>query len=323
MRSSRHIFPSSNKGVGLFALLLIVGCGSPIYVRTATFDGGPFLDGAVEQGGNGSGGTPAGSGGTGGRGSGGILGGSGGAGGNGGALATGTGGAGAGGKNSGGGGATGGAETSGSGGSAGSSAGTGGMTATGGAATGGGGATGGKASGGGGATGGKGSGGSGTGGATGGSGAGGAVVADTARYNFESSVQSWAAPTGTPAFASISISTAQHAAGQSSLAGAIAASAAATYQLYVQPTASIAAGTTLTFHIFYPTGAPIGWVQPYGQEGGPNFTWYGTSRMVPAGMWNTLTVAIPSTGGAVSSLGVQFNLTASWTGTVYVDAVTW
>jgi hypothetical protein len=195
------------------------------------------------------------------------------------------------------------------------------MTATGGAATGGG-ATGGKAIGTGGATGGKGSGGSGTGGATGGSAAGGAAAVDTARYNFESSAQSWAAASGTPAFASIAISTAQHAAGQSSLAGAIAASAAATYQLHVQPTTAVPAGSTVSFHVFYPAGAPMAWVQPYGIGGEPDYPWYGAARSVPAGTWNTLTIAIPSTGAA-AGLGIQFKLTDAWTGTVYVDAVTW
>ena len=42
-----------------------------------------------------------------------------------------------------------------------------------------------------------------------------------------------------------------------------------------------------------------------------------------AGAWNTITVTVPADAVNVAVLGVQFDVTAAWTGTVYVDNVNW
>ncbi|MEO5767339.1 MAG: hypothetical protein ABIS92_03225, partial [Polyangia bacterium] len=147
---------------------------------------------------------------------------------------------------------------------------------------------------------------------------------DTARYNFESTTQSWIA-LGKALFTSVTRSNVRHFAGQYALAGAINATAAGSYQAGVTPTA-IPPGTTITFHVFFPSGSTIEWIQPYAQEGGPNYTWIGKltfTRNLTAGAWNTMTVVIPAGTGAIGSLGVQFSLTGAWTGTVYIDSVTW
>jgi len=39
--------------------------------------------------------------------------------------------------------------------------------------------------------------------------------------------------------------------------------------------------------------------------------------------WNTVVVTVPGASPAIQELGVQFDVTQSWTGTVYVDTVTW
>lgn len=202
---------------------------------------------------------------------------------------------------------------------------TGGTTGTGGATSSGGTGTGGAISSGGApGTGGiTGTGGASTGGAVG---TGGAASTDTARYNFESTTQSWIGiALGKALFTSVTRSNVRQFAGQYALAGAINATAAGTYQAGVTPTA-IPPGTTITFHVFFPSGSTIEWIQPYAQEGGPDFTWVGKlifTRNLTAGAWNTMTVVIPAGTGAIGSLGVQFSLTGAWTGTVYIDSVTW
>ena len=213
-------------------------------------------------------------------------------------------------------------------------AGTGGIVGSGGVGTGGTTPTGGAGTGGI-----VGSGGVGTGGAvaTGGTSTGGTSVsadagtadsgtADNARYNFEQSIQSWLVPTGTLPFTSLVRSTAWSFAGQASLAGTVAATAAAKYQMEVSPTPAVTAGTTVTFHVFMPRASTIDWIQPYVREGAPGYRWTGTkvdAEDLAAGAWNTITVTVPADAVNVVVLGVQFHVTAAWTGTVFVDSVDW
>lgn len=279
-------------------MMVAGGCGGPEYWRGALApDGGP---GTASGGAPGSGGTLAATGGA--PGTGGIPG-SGGtpaaSGGSGSGAATGTGGSPG----------TGGASTGGVSGSGGSR--SGGATGTGGAATGGMGT-------GGAATGGRGTGGA----ATGGAGTGGAP-ADTARYNFETNAQGWAAA-GTTAFSSIARDTTRHYAGAASLAATIAVTSASTHQMQTSPNPTVPAGATVTAHLYIPSGSTVDWVQLYLQEGAPNYVWTGsaTNTFTP-GAWNTLTVTAPTSGGAIASVGLQLHLTGSWGGTLYLDSVNW
>jgi hypothetical protein len=161
---------------------------------------------------------------------------------------------------------------------------------------------------------------------TGGSSSGGAS-ADSARYSFEQSTQSWGAPSGSAAFTSVTSSTAAHFAGQSSLAGTISTDATRKFELAIAlTTPSPGPGVGVTFHVLVPVGAPIAWVQPYVKTGAPGYTWTGVIVSPPSlksGEWNTIAVAVPAGSAAIRELGVQLNVTAAWTGTVYVDSVTW
>ncbi len=288
------------------ALLLLAGCGSPVYVRTGNIgqDGAARFDvDLVEAPGTGgwffgSGGITAdgtgGSEGLGGMGSGGSpeMGGSGAS----------TGGASTGGTS------TGGTSTGG--------ASTGGVPATGGAGTGGA------------AHGGAGAGGMGTGGSgTGGMGTGG-TQPDTARYSFESgtSAQGWAAAANTPAFASIARSTVVRFAGQASLAATMAASGPSMYQVAAVPNPAIPAGATVTFHVFVPSVSTVEAVQPYVLEGAPNYLWTGTytpTSSLTVGAWNTITVKVPNPSGPIAGFGLKINLSAAWNGSVYLDSINW
>lgn len=188
-------------------------------------------------------------------------------------------------------------------------------------------------------SGGSGSGGNGSGGAvldgsgghpavgTGGASSGGAP-ADTARFSFEQGTQSWGTPSGNqPAFAAVTSTTAAHFAGQSSLGGSISTGVAHVYQLAVQLTAgSPAAGTKVTFHVLVPLGAPIDWVQPYVKTGAPGYVWTGVTVAPPTltpGAWNAIVVTVPSPSATIQEIGVQFDVTAAFTGSVYIDTVNW
>jgi len=314
-------------------------CGVPEYTRTGgigtDYDGGIGVDPGVKGQGGGTGGRAA-SGGTGGTGSEGAgtgggkaaTGGSSSAGHGGAAGLAGTAGGGSGGKASVG---TGGAGSTGAGtGGAGSaSAGTGGAGSAG-AGTGGAGnagaGTGGAGSAGAG-TGGAGSvgGAPGSGGAGSNPGSGGAAPTDSAKYNFETSAQAWKMAAGGGAITSVSQSTTQHFAGAGSLAGAMTTASGITYILEVAPpTPAIAPGTVVTFHVFVPASAPIGSIQPYVLDKGFQFT--GTriyAKDLSLDAWTTVKVSVPADAAAIIRMGVQFDATATWTGTVYVDGVDW
>ena len=305
-------------------------CGVPEYTRTggigADYDGGiGGYPGVTGQGG-GTGGRAA-TGGTGAKGSGGAgtgggkaaTGGSSSAGHGGGAGLAGTAGGGSGGKASAG---TGGAGSTGPGtGGAGSTgAGTGGMGSTG-AGTGGMGSAGAG-------TGGTGSlgGAPGNGGAGSNPGTGGGAPADSAKYNFETSAQAWKMAAGGGTIASVGQSTTEHFAGTAALAGAMTTASGMTYILEVAPpTPAIAPGTVVTFHVFVPAGAPIGSIQPYVLETG-SYRFTGAriyAKDLTLDAWTTVKVTVPADAAAILRLGVQFDATATWTGTVYVDSVDW
>jgi hypothetical protein len=281
--------------------LLLVGCGSRTYSRLSpgmgSGDGGQFGSGGSGTGGAGMGGT---------IGTGGML-------------------------DMGGDSGTGGVPGTGG------NVGTGGMTATGGVSgtggmeTGGGGA-GDGGMGGGGLAGRGGRGAAGAAGAGGGGGAGGAI-GDTARYNFEANTQLWMGATdaGLTPFTMVARSTAQHFAGIASLAGTITLPANGLSALVALPPMSPipAPGTTVTYHIFVPTGSLVDWVQPYVQEIAPSYVFTATvggAQFVTAaniGTWLSYTVVVPGNALMIGTLGVQFHASAAWTGTVYVDSITW
>ncbi len=295
---------SSSGRVALWALLgLLVSataCGSAVYSRGALWAGDP--DGGLDTG------TLTESGSTGGTGTGGRLV-SGGSGGKGGIDAGGTGGAGGAGS------------TAANGGRGSGGAGTGGAQ-TGGAATGGAG------------TGGAGTGGAATGGAAaGGAGmgsSGGAVVmggpGDGAQYNFEASGQSWKMAAGGAPLTAITQSTAQSFAGDASLAGSVSAVAGKIYILEVSPpTPAIPAGVVVTFHVFVPSSAMLGAVQPYVLETG-SFRFTGARTLaanIARDAWTTINVTVPTGAAAILRMGVQFESTGVWTDTVYLDSISW
>jgi len=92
--------------------------------------------------------------------------------------------------------------------------------------------------------------------------------------------------------------------------------------------ATVPRGATVTFRVWVPSGSSITALQPFALEGaaaGWRYTgrWTGIGSLTP-NAWNTVTVTLPSESTTpLSQLGVEFTTTGSWTGTVYLDGISW
>ena len=161
-------------------------------------------------------------------------------------------------------------------------------------------------------------------GGTGGSGGtGGTTSADPARYGFESGTQAWATSGGM--ITRVASSTTRAFAGTRSLAATF--NGAAGTQTVRVSSPGTPRSATVTYRVWVPSGSRITAVQPYVLQGAAgNWTWTGNWRGISAlttNAWNTITVTVPSNAAAIAELGVSFTTNATWSGTVYVDSVTW
>jgi hypothetical protein len=86
---------------------------------------------------------------------------------------------------------------------------------------------------------------------------------------------------------------------------------------------SVLPGQTITFHVWIPSGYNISNLQPYLQDN--NWAWASISYgSFTPNAWNTLSLTVPA--NAVSpfhNLGIQFNTSAGWTNTCYLDSISW
>jgi hypothetical protein len=141
---------------------------------------------------------------------------------------------------------------------------------------------------------------------------------DLAQFNFESSLQGWTGGGGL--VSGVANSAAQHFAGNQSLAVNFNGSSSGSSSASVGNVA-ISAGTTITFHVWIPSGSAVTTLQPYLQD--HNWAW--TSGWYPsltANAWNTITVSVPTNAASpLQNLGIQFITSAGWTGTCYIDSV--
>jgi hypothetical protein len=150
------------------------------------------------------------------------------------------------------------------------------------------------------------------------------VNPDPAQFNFETDPQGWAA-SGSQ-IAGVATSTAQHFAGRQSLAVNFNGPAAGTSSVDVGnmgENLTVTAGTTITFHVWIPSGSQITALQPYLQDYNWAWTsgWYGN---LTANAWNTITLTVPPTAVTpLQQLGIEFTTGAAWSGTCYIDSVAW
>ncbi|MFP2923677.1 hypothetical protein ACLESO_00375 [Pyxidicoccus sp. 3LG] len=92
--------------------------------------------------------------------------------------------------------------------------------------------------------------------------------------------------------------------------------------------APVPRGATVTFRVWIPSGSRITAIQPFaleGASGGWRYTgrWTGISSL-KTNAWNTVTVTLPSASTTpLYQLGVEFTTSGSWTGTAYLDGISW
>jgi len=150
------------------------------------------------------------------------------------------------------------------------------------------------------------------------------VNPDPAQFNFETDTQFWA-PSGSQ-ISGVATSTAQHFAGRQSLAVNFNGAAAGTSTVSLGSMGSslaIPAGSAVTVHVWIPSGSNITSIEPYLQD--HNWAW--TSNWVgslTSGAWNTVTLTMPSSDVTpLQQFGIRFTTSAAWTGTCYVDSISW
>jgi hypothetical protein len=146
------------------------------------------------------------------------------------------------------------------------------------------------------------------------------VNPDPAQFNFETDSQGWTGGGGI--IAGIATSTAQHYAGNQSLAVNFHSTTGGSSSVSVGNVA-ILPGMTITFHVWIPSGSKITTLQPYMQD----FNWNWTSSFygsLTANAWNTVALTVPPNATApFHNLGIQFATSAGWTNTCYLDSVSW
>ncbi len=140
-------------------------------------------------------------------------------------------------------------------------------------------------------------------------------------YSFEQGVEGWASSAS-----GVAASNARAFDGSQSLEVKLNSPASQAQQVSVANPA-VPAGSTVSFHLYLPAGAPIKSVQIFAQESVAT-AWRWTAVWQPAaaltlGAWNTLSLTIPANASTVQSLGAEVELSTPWVGSVYVDAVTW
>jgi hypothetical protein len=143
---------------------------------------------------------------------------------------------------------------------------------------------------------------------------------DPAQYNFETDPQGWAGGGGV--ISGVATSTAQHYAGNQSLAVNINSTASGSSSVSIG-NVSVLPGQTITFHVWIPSGYKISNLQPYMQDNNWAWTssWYGSFT---PNAWNTLSLTVPANAVApFHYLGIQFNTSAGWTNTCYLDSISW
>lgn len=146
-----------------------------------------------------------------------------------------------------------------------------------------------------------------------------------AAFQFESGIQGWTQ--WGPLIQGLSASTARSFEGKHSLEVKVAGAPKGMSKVFV-PGASVPAGRTVSFRVWFPTDSRISAFQPFVLQGAAGkWKWNGTwiaATSLKAGTWNTLTLQVPA--NAVSpfqELGLEIFTDAAWTGPLYVDAVSW
>jgi hypothetical protein len=145
-------------------------------------------------------------------------------------------------------------------------------------------------------------------------------VGPSTNYDFESSTSGWGFQSGS---GSVSTSTTEAYSGLQSLKASFSATTSGIVGVY-GPSPN-PAGKTIAEWVWVPSGTSLNGLQAY-VEYGSSYTWVGGTWMsassLNAGAWNEIFVSAPS-GQTIQAVGVSFLFNSSYTGSFYIDAVTY
>ncbi len=150
----------------------------------------------------------------------------------------------------------------------------------------------------------------------------GSVAAPPARYGFEDGgLDGWNVA-WSPANLALANSTAQAWTGSHSLAASLGGGAGYP-ALRTYATTGAAPGSTITYHVYLPAGAPAG-LQAEAYVSNPSWQQtFGPPANLAAG-WNSLAWTVPAgVPTPFQAVGIQINNGPGWSGTAYVDDVSW
>ena len=146
------------------------------------------------------------------------------------------------------------------------------------------------------------------------------VNPDPSQYHFETDTQRWSA--GGAQISGIASSNTRAFAGNRSLAVNFNGTSGGASSVAVSSVV-VPAGTQITFRVWIPSGSPVTVLEPYISDYNWGWAqgWYGSYT---ANAWNTITVTVPSNATTpLKQLGLKFTTNAAWTGTCYIDSVSW
>ena len=145
-------------------------------------------------------------------------------------------------------------------------------------------------------------------------------VGPTTNYDFESGTSGWGFQSGS---GSVSSSTTEWYSGSHSLKATFSSDTSGIVGVFgpsPNPT-----GKTIAEWVWVPSGTPLNGLQAFCQYGS-GYTWVGgtweSASSLTTNAWNEVFVSAPS-GQTIQSVGVNFSFNSAYSGSFYIDAVTY
>ncbi|HOP92520.1 MAG TPA: glycoside hydrolase family 9 protein [Acetivibrio thermocellus] len=157
------------------------------------------------------------------------------------------------------------------------------------------------------------------------------ATGDNSKFNFEDGTLGGFTTSGTNATGVVVNTTEKAFKGERGLKWTVTSEGEGTAELKLDGGTIVVPGTTMTFRIWIPSGAPIADIQPYIMPHTPdwsevlwNSTWKGYT-MVKTDDWNEITLTLPEDVDPTwpQQMGIQVQTIDEGEFTIYVDAIDW
>ncbi|MDQ8202169.1 cellulase family glycosylhydrolase [Pelagicoccus sp. SDUM812003] len=143
---------------------------------------------------------------------------------------------------------------------------------------------------------------------------------DPTQFHFEADTQRWKADGGQ--ISNVAISAERSFAGNRSLAVNFDGTSGGTSSISLDR-AVVPGGETVTFHVWIPEGSAITSIEAWLQDKKWNAS-QTTFNNLTADSWNTLEFTVPENAIVpFVNFGLRFTTSGAWTGTCYVDSISW